>query len=139
LVVFMLVIGAGVFLSRDAWKLTSLRFGEDASRGMGIDTEKVRNKAMICTSLLTAAAVCFTGVIGFIGLVAPHIARLLLGEDIRFLISGSAIIGAILLVTAHTLANSVFAPYVLPVGIVTSSIGAPFFIYLIIKKRGDFL
>lgn len=138
-VVFILVIVAGTILSRNAWKLTTLKFGEDVSKGMGVDTEKVRNTTMICTSLLTAGAVCFTGVIGFIGLVSPHIARMLLGEDVRFLFCGGAMIGAILLVVADTLARSVFAPYVLPVGIVTSSIGAPFFIYLVIKKRGDFV
>ncbi len=137
-IVFMLVLIAGTILVTDTWKITALQFGEDVSRGMGVDTRKVRNTAMICTSLLTASAVCFTGVIGFIGLVAPHIARMLFGEDVRFLFLGSAMIGAILLVTADAIAKIVFAPYVLPVGIVTSSIGAPFFIFLIIKKRGEF-
>ncbi len=137
-VVFVLVIAAGTVLAMNSWKLTALKFGEDVSKGMGIDTAKVRNTAMVCTSLLTAAAVCFTGVIGFIGLVAPHIARMLLGEDARFLFAGSAMIGAILLVTADTIGRSVFAPYLLPVGIVTSTIGAPFFIFLIVRKRGEF-
>lgn len=136
--VLVVVCMAGGLLARNAWKLTALKFGDEISKGMGIDTRGLRSSTMIATSLLTAAAVSFTGVIGFIGLVAPHMARMLLGEDQRFLIPGSCLIGAILLVVADGIGKTVILPYILPVGIVTSFIGAPFFIYLIITKRGDF-
>lgn len=137
-IVLAVVCMAGGLLAKDAWKLTALKFGDEISKGMGIDTRKLRSSTMIATSLLTAAAVSFTGVIGFIGLVAPHMARMLLGEDQRFLLPGSCLIGAILLVVADAIGKTVILPYILPVGIVTSFIGAPFFIYLIITKRGDF-
>lgn len=137
-IVLSLVFTAGGMLVRDAWKLTALKFGDDISRGMGVDTQKLRFSTMICTSLLTAAAVCFTGIIGFIGLVAPHLARMLIGEDQRFLLPGSCLIGAVLLVTSDTIGKIIIAPYILPVGIVTSFIGAPFFIYLIITKRSNY-
>ncbi len=135
LIVAVLVLGAGGFLAKNAWQLTALKFGDDLALGMGIDTQRLRTSTVICTSLLTTAAVCFCGVIGFIGLVAPHWARMLLGEDNRFVIPGSCLIGGILLIAADTIGKMVIAPYVLPVGIVTSFIGAPFFLYLIMRSR----
>lgn len=134
-IVAVLVLIAGGFLAKNAWKLTALKFGDDLALGMGIDTQKLRTTTVICTSLLTASAVCFCGVIGFIGLVAPHWARMLLGEDHRFLFPGSCLIGGILLILADTIGKIVIAPYILPVGIVTSFIGAPFFLFLIMRSK----
>ena len=87
-------------------------------------------------SLLTAVIICFTGTIGFIGLVAPHITRMVIGGDFRTLLPASGLVGALLLLSADSTARSVIAPQVLPVGIVTAFLGVPFFIYLFLRRRG---
>jgi iron complex transport system permease protein len=87
---------------------------------------------------MTACVVSFIGVIGFIGLVAPHIVRLLVGEDYRLLIPGSALAGAFLLVLSDTIARSVFIPLELPIGVVTSIIGVPFFVSILMHRRRGF-
>lgn len=89
-------------------------------------------------SLMTSGAICFTGVVGFIGLVAPHIARMLFGSDNLFLIPASALIGGVLVLSADTLGRTVWLPHVIPIGIVTSFIGVPFFLYLLIKKTKEY-
>ena len=132
--VLAVIAVVGPFFYINAWKLTTLRLGDEAAQGLGIDTERLRLIVLILSSLLTAAAVCFTGVIGFIGLVAPHISRMLVGEDQRFQLPGSCLVGAILLMISDTAGRTLIVPYVLPVGIVTSFIGAPFFLYLILSK-----
>ncbi|MNG03782.1 Hemin transport system permease protein HmuU [compost metagenome] len=82
--------------------------------------------------------IAFTGVIGFVGLVAPHVARMIIGVDHRFLIPASCLLGAILLLLSDTVARSLFSPVEIPVGIVTSIIGVPFFIYLLISKKREY-
>ncbi len=89
-------------------------------------------------SLVTAGVICFTGVIGFIGLVAPHITRMIIGGDHRFLLPSSALIDAIIVLTADTAGRTLWAPQVIPIGIVTSFIGVPFFFYLLMKKRKEY-
>jgi len=92
---------------------------------------------MFIASLVTSVVVSFLGVIGFIGLVGPHIARRLIGGDHRFLLLGSAIVGGILLLASDTFGRTIIAPVVLPVGAVTSFIGAPLFLYLLIRDIED--
>lgn len=89
----------------------------------------------VLATLLTATAVSFTGVIGFVGLVAPHITRMLLGNDYRYDVPASVLLGSILLLLSDTIARTIIAPTELPVGIVTSLIGVPFFLYLVIRRR----
>jgi len=91
---------------------------------------------MMIASLITAVIICFTGTIGFIGLVAPHITRMAIGGDYRTLIPASGLVGAVLLLAADSIGRSILAPQVLPVGIVTAFLGVPFFIYLFMH-RGD--
>jgi iron complex transport system permease protein len=122
-------------LAKDAWKLTALRLGDEKAKSLGIDVEKLRLKAFILISLLTAAAVCFVGTIGFIGLVGPHIARMLVGEDQRFFLPMSALGGALLLSAASIGSKVIIPGAVFPIGIVTSLIGVPFFFSLILTKR----
>ncbi|MBC7092990.1 iron ABC transporter permease, partial [Candidatus Bipolaricaulota bacterium] len=86
-------------------------------------------------TLVASAAVAFTGIIGFIGLVSPHICRMVIGSDNRFLLPASCLVGAVLLVLSDTLARTIIAPTELPVGIITAFMGSPFFIYLLIRKR----
>ena len=126
------------FLLKDAWKLTALRLGDEKAKSIGINVEKLRLKVFILISILAAAAVCFVGTIGFIGLVGPHIARMLVGEDQRFFLPMSALAGALLLSSASIGSKSIVQGAVFPIGIVTSFIGVPFFLSLILVKRRNF-
>lgn len=122
------------FSLRNAWAMTLLRSGEEQARSLGIRVERMRLIVLMRVSLLTAAAMCFVGEIGFIGLVAPHIARLMLGEDHRFLLPGSALAGAVLM-SLSSIASKLLVPgVVLPVGIVTALVGIPLFVALIIGR-----
>jgi iron complex transport system permease protein len=118
-----------------AWDLNVMSAGEDVASSLGINVKTLRLVVLTIASILTAAVIAFTGIIGFIGLVAPHICRLILGNDHRFLIPGSGIMGALILVVADTAARLVAAPMEIPVGIMTSFIGIPFFLYLLITRR----
>lgn len=128
------------FSLRQAWALTALRSGEEQARSLGIRVERLRLIVLLRVSLLTAAAMAFVGEIGFIGLVAPHIARLMLGEDHRFLLPGSLLAGALLL-SLSSIASKLLVPgVVLPVGIVTALVGIPLFVALILSRgRGQAL
>lgn len=118
--------------------LDLLAFGEDAAGGMGLDVGKARLLIAAGASLAAASAVAAAGIIGFVGLVAPHIVRLLIGPSHRRLLPAAALAGALLVSLADTAARTVAAPIELPIGVITSLIGGPFFLYLIAKK-GRFL
>ncbi|MFN8632949.1 MAG: iron ABC transporter permease [Chloroflexota bacterium] len=125
-------------LMRDAWKLTALRLGDDKARGLGINVGRLKMKTFVLISLLTAIAVSFVGTIGFIGLVGPHIARMLVGEDQRYFLPLSALAGAALL-SAASVGSKVIVPGVIyPIGIVTSLIGIPFFLSLILSRKAGY-
>ncbi|PSW51967.1 FecCD family ABC transporter permease [Photobacterium leiognathi] len=121
---------------RQAWAMTAIRSGEDQARNIGIRVERMRLMVLLRVSLLTAVAVAFVGEIGFVGLVGPHITRMLLGEDHRFFLPGSAIAGALLLSLASIASKSLIPRVILPIGIVTSLIGIPFFMSLILSSKG---
>jgi iron complex transport system permease protein len=136
LVAAVLVIAVPV-IAKDAWKLTALKLGDEKAKSLGINVEKLRLKTFVIISLLTASAVCFVGTIGFIGLVGPHIARMLVGEDQRFFLPLSALSGALLLSVASIGSKLIIPGAIFPIGIVTSLIGVPFFFFLILtRKRG---
>ncbi|MBX2808853.1 MAG: iron ABC transporter permease [Cellvibrionaceae bacterium] len=120
---------------RHMWALTALRSGEQQARSVGINVERLRFIALLRVSFLTAVALAFVGEIGFIGLVGPHIARLLLGENHRLFLPGSAIAGALLLSLSSIASKALLPGIILPVGIVTALVGIPLFIALIIKQR----
>ncbi len=136
-----LTITAGILLFifplllRDAWKLTALRLGDEKAKSLGIDVERLKIKVFVFVSVLAAAAVCFVGTIGFVGLVGPHIARMVVGEDQRFFLLMSALAGALLLSTASIASKMIIPGVVFPIGIITSFIGVPFFLSLILRKR----
>ena len=119
-------------LLRDAWRFTALQLGDDRARGLGVAVDRLRLRAFVAVSLLTGAAVAFVGTIGFVGLVAPHVARLLVGEDQRHLLPASAVLGALLLSAASVASKLILPGTVFPIGIVTALIGVPFFAWLVL-------
>lgn len=119
----------------NAWALTALRAGEEQARSFGIAVERLRLLTLLRVSLLAATALSFVGTIGFVGLVGPHIARLLLGEDHRYLLPGSALAGALMLSGASILGKSIIPGVVLPIGIVTALVGVPLFMALVLRQK----
>jgi iron complex transport system permease protein len=119
-------------LLADAWRFTALTLGDDRARALGVRPGALRFRALLWVSLLTGAAVAFVGTIGFIGLVAPHIGRMLVGEDQRHLLPASAVFGALLLSAASVVSKVIVPGTVFPIGIVTALIGVPFFVWLIL-------
>ncbi|UTH76693.1 iron ABC transporter permease [Chromobacterium sp. IIBBL 290-4] len=119
-----------------AWQLTALRLGEDRAASFGVDVRRLRLGALLRASLLTSMAVAFVGTIGFIGLIAPHIARRLAGEDHRFYLPASALTGAAILSLASCAGKHLSAGAIVPVGIVTSLVGIPFFIAIVLRNGG---
>ena len=115
--------------------LNIILLGEEQARHLGVDTERLKRIMLASATLITAAAVSISGIIGFIGLIIPHIARILVGPDHRILIPSSALAGAIVLILCDTIARTIVRPAELPVGIITSLIGGPFFVYLIRKRK----
>jgi iron complex transport system permease protein len=130
----LVFIGLGVMLyfARD---LNSIALGEDQAKHLGVEIETLKQIMLVCVSLMTAAAVSISGIIGFIGLIIPHIMRLLVGPDHRILIPASALAGAIVLIACDTIARTVMSPSEVPVGIITALLGGPFFIYLLTRKK----
>lgn len=121
-----------------AWDLNLLAGGDDSAAALGVDVDRLRYSGVVAGSLMTAGSICFTGVIGFVGLVAPHICRMVIGSDHRFLLPAAGLVGALLVVTADTLGRTLWAPQVIPIGIVTSFIGVPFFFYLLMRRTKEY-
>jgi len=130
----IIVTGAliAVFVARD---LNLLLVGEDEARALGVRVTLVRNTLLVAASLITGAAVAFSGIIAFVGLIVPHVVRLVVGADHRVLLPLSALAGGLFLLIADTAARVVLSPAELRVGILTALIGAPFFIYLLVRNR----
>lgn len=135
LITAIVTLGCCCALFQDAWKLTALRLGEARARSLGVDVTRLRLKTLVLVALMTSTAISFVGVIGFVGLVAPHIARMLVGEDQRFFIPLSMLSGGFLLSTASVLSKTLVPGALFPIGIVTAIIGVPFFFWLILGKR----
>ncbi|QDX29203.1 FecCD family ABC transporter permease [Dickeya poaceiphila] len=120
-----------------SWKLTALRLGEDRAISFGINVRRLRLATLLRISFLSALSVAFVGPIGFIGLVAPHIARIIFGEDHRFYLPASALTGALVLSLASVASKNLLPGVIIPVGIVTSLVGVPFFLSIILRNRGN--
>lgn len=131
------VVAAGfVYMMLMSRRMNLLLMGEDRARELGIDGQRTRRNLMIVAALTTAAAVAFSGLIGFLGLMVPHIMRLLVGPDHRRLLPAVALFGALLLLVADTVARTVIAPAEIPVGVITAATGGPFFLYLLRARKG---
>ena len=119
-----------------SWDLNALTLGGDEfAISTGVNPRQIRRKILILTAFMTSIVIAFTGLIGFVGLAAPHMARLIVGNDFRKLIPCSAVFGSFLMILADTLGRTLFAPIVIPVGVMLSVIGGPFFMYLLLRKR----
>jgi iron complex transport system permease protein len=128
------MVGAGVayFFSKE---LNALLLGEEMATTLGVDVEKTRLILIGAASLMTAAAVSVSGLIGFVGLVVPHWIRLIIGPNHRLLIPVSALSGMLLMVVADTIARTILSPMEIPIGIIMALVGAPFFLYLLRRRR----
>lgn len=132
-ILFLIFVFSFLYFFHRRWDYNTLLLGDDTAKSLGIEVQRIRLEGMIISSLLTATCVSFTGIIGFVGLVAPHMVRLIIGGDYRFLIPSSTLLGALILLASDTVGRSVISPVIIPVGIVTSMLGAPMFIYLLLK------
>lgn len=137
-VVALLFAPAFVWLRHHAWDFNTLPAGDDTAMALGVNVDRLRICSLMAASMMTAGAICFTGTIGFVGLVGPHMARMLLGSDHRLLLPGSALLGAALVLCADVVGRSVLTPVVIPIGIVTSFMGIPFFVWLLLRRHREF-
>ncbi|MDB5628187.1 MAG: iron transporter [Tardiphaga sp.] len=131
--VLLAALAACLFVARG---LDVLVLGEAEAFHSGVDVERLKRVAIVLVSAMTGVAVSVCGVVGFIGIVIPHLLRLLIGPGHRLLLPASACLGAVLLIGADTLARSIVAPAEMPIGILTAAIGAPFFLMLLLRQRG---
>lgn len=130
----IILLGSVIFtiFSRD---LNVMLLGEDSAKNLGIEVERLKKILLVIASIVAASAVSVSGIIGFVGLIIPHIVRLIVGPDHRVLIPFTLISGAIFMIIADTLARTIIPPIEIPVGVITSLFGAPFFIYLLCKNK----
>lgn len=135
-VIMLAVVLSGlVFFMLMSWKYNALLSGEATAKSMGVNVDLLRFTSMLLASVITAVCVSFLGVIGFVGIICPHVTKRLLGQDHRFSIPVSALSGSLLLIIADTLSRSMGNGSALPVGAITSLLGAPFFITIIFSKK----
>lgn len=135
LFLFIVLVPALVYFYFKRWDYKVLCSGDDYAQSMGIYPQRTRIIGMIVTSLCTAVAVSFFGVIAFVGLVVPHIVRKFIGDNEEFLVTGSAVFGGMFLLLCDTVARTVISPIILPVGILTSFLGVPLFLFLLTRKK----
>lgn len=125
-------------MMRESWRLTALKLGDEKASGLGVNVENLRVKIFLFISIITAVAVSFVGTIGFIGIVGPHIARMLVGEDQRYFLPLSAVCGMVILSLASIASKMLISGAMFPIGIVTAIIGVPFFFSLVLTRKGSY-
>jgi len=130
----IVVVTCAVYFMINRWNYNAMESGEESAKGLGVEVEKVRLLGMLACSFVAAVITSFVGIIGFIGLIGPHIMRRLIGSDYRFLIPASGLLGALVLLLSDTFARTIISPVILPVGAVTSFLGAPLFLYLLARR-----
>jgi iron complex transport system permease protein len=132
------ILVSGVILLILRWRINLMSLGEDEARSLGVDTRKMTRIIIICATVITASAVCISGIIGWVGLVVPHIGRLLVGPDFKKLAPASVLIGASYMMVVDNTSRTAFSTEI-PLGILTAVIGAPVFAYLLTKKKVGWL
>lgn len=125
-------------MMRESWRLTALKLEDEKASGLGVNVEHLRVKIFLFISIITAVAVSFVGTIGFIGIVGPHIARMLVGEDQRYFLPLSAVCGMVILSLASIASKMLIPGAMFPIGIVTAIIGVPFFFSLVLTRKGSY-
>jgi len=136
LVVFPYLIVGVVVILLYSRSLNIMQLDEEQAKQLGINVERVKLILLAAATLITAAAICFVGAIGFVGIIIPHMVRLIWGPDHRFLLPLSVLSGAIFMVLADLLARTALAPREIPVGVITAICGVPFFLYLLRRRKG---
>ena len=136
LVLLVTVIGS-LYVQYMANQLNVMGIGDESAQTLGVDVERRRLVILMVITLVAASVVSFTGVIGFVGLVAPHIARTLIGSDNRYLVPASGVVGSLLLVASDILARTIASPVMLPVGVITACVGGPLFMLLILRSTKE--
>ncbi|MEA1909273.1 MAG: iron ABC transporter permease, partial [Euryarchaeota archaeon] len=126
------------YLMAKSWDLNVMGAGDETAKSLGVNVKRTRVTTMVVSTVMVATIVCFTGTIGFIGLVAPHMTRLAIGGDNRYVLPVSGLLGAVILISADLVARRIIAPIILPVGAVTAFMGAPLFLYLIMRRRREY-
>jgi iron complex transport system permease protein len=129
----LVVAAATLYFLFNRWNYNAIDAGDETAQGLGVNVARTRLVGMTVAALVSAVIVSLLGVIGFVGLVCPHMVRRIVGDDQRYLIPGSAVAGAILLLASDTVARIIVAPYILPVAVLTAFMGAPVFIYLLFR------
>jgi iron complex transport system permease protein len=130
------VAASFIYYAFNRWNFNALQGGEETAKGLGVNVTGFRLAGMFIGSLTASIIVSFIGIISFIGLIAPHLVRRIIGNDYRYLLPASALMGALLMVASDTAARLVVAPIILPIGAITSFLGAPLFLYLVFKGMG---
>ena len=120
---------------RHAWALTALRLGDDKAASFGVNVSRVRLQTLLLVSILSSFPVAFVGTIGFVGLVGPHVARMIIGEDQRFFMPAAMLSGAVMLSVSSVVSKTLIPGAIFPIGVVTSLVGVPFFTFLILNRR----
>lgn len=134
---FVAAVISLVVMNIYAWDLNVMSTGEESAISLGVNYKRLRRIAFIFSTLMTGVAVAFAGTIGFVGMVAPHIARMLVGNDYRYTIPVASICGMLLLLAADSISRMLVTTIALPIGVITSMIGVPFFVWLIVYKRQE--
>lgn len=130
-----LIVPAAVLVQRQAARLNLLQLGDEEAHYLGVNVKRTQRHLLMLSALLVAASVAVSGIIGFVGLVIPHLVRICLGPNHRWLLPGTTLAGAALLLLADTLARTAVAPAEMPVGLLTSLLGGPWFLWLILRRR----
>ena len=133
IIFFVSLVGIIYFLWK-RWDYNAMEAGEEVARGLGLNISRTRLVGLTMSAVITAVTVSYTGVIGFIGLAAPHIVKRVIGNDNRYLLIGSMLVGSIIMMIAHIISHYAF-DVVIPVGIITSAIGGPLFLYVLVRKK----
>ena len=134
IIVFVVLLPCALYFIYRRWDYNAMDSGEETAKGLGINTERERVIGMVLSALIASVIVSFFGIIAFIGLLGPHIARMIIGGDHRYLIPAAMIIGAMIMLVSDIVGMNILSPMVLPVGIITSLLGGPMFIYLLIRR-----
>jgi ABC-type Fe3+-siderophore transport system, permease component len=138
-VVSIVVCACVPLFMKYSWDLNAMAAGgDDTAKALGVNVSRVRTVSLLLSAFITATIVSFTGIIGFVDLVAPHITRYVVGGDHRFLLPGSCIFGAVLTVAADTVGRTLLSPIILPISIVVSFVGVPLFLYFLVSRKQDY-